>query len=83
MSNDLTLIVGMRQALKIASIEFCRAFNDLAQTDSALKIRNVLDSQLRLADKLSQLENMYGNNTEEKAVLADIHEYLSKADHKK
>lgn len=76
MNGDVELILYMRQALKLSSSEFCRAFNDLAQTQSAAAINNILNNQLRIADTLCQLENMYGTNSEEKAVLADIHEYL-------
>lgn len=75
-NNDRAIIEGMRQAVRSASLDFCRAFNDLSGTDSAKIIRTIIDGQFRMADKLSQMQKDFSDINEETICPADVHEYL-------
>ena len=61
MNNDTSLIAGMRQAVKNSSIEFCKAYNDFSQNSIGETLRSVLFGQLRIAEKLAAIENLYAS----------------------
>ena len=80
MNKDSMLISQLKTAVKSASLDFCRAYNDNAGNESAETILSILESHLRIARKLSSAEKNHPqkNDSTEKAVLADIHEFLYK-----
>lgn len=77
MNNDVALIMGIRTALKSAVLDFTRAYCDLSQSTSADTLQNIMNSHVKLITNISQLESsIQTRQDEQKAVLADIHEYL-------
>lgn len=59
MCNDVSLIAGLRQAVKSTSAEICKAYNDFSQDTIGDALKSVLSRQLRIAEKLSSIEKLY------------------------
>lgn len=76
MNKDFTLISELRQALKSSSIDFCRAYTENAGNTSADTILTILESHLRITEKISAIQQSFSEENKPEAVLADIHEFL-------
>ena len=69
MNSDVALIEGLRQAVRLSLSEFSKAYSDFAECDSGETLRTLVDAQLRMAQKLASLQQLY-KVTEEKKIYA-------------
>lgn len=59
MITDINLIKEARYVLKTLSKDFCGEYVDMCGKTGSEVVKSSLDGQLRLAEKLSTLENFY------------------------
>lgn len=76
-NNDMVIIKSICQAVRVSSLDFCRALNDLAGYDSEQTLRTIIDGLFRMAKKLSKMQMDISDVKEEYVCPADVHEYLN------
>ena len=64
MKDNLSIIREARHLIKNASSELCNSYNELCGKTCAEPILSVLDGELRMAEKLSQLEAFFLKDNE-------------------
>lgn len=64
MNTNLQIIKETQHLIKFSSAELCNAYNELCGGSCADAIMSVLDGELRMAEKLSKLEDFFSAKVE-------------------
>lgn len=76
MNNDLLLIDNLLKLVKNSACEFVKAYCLFSQNDIGENLQVILDAQLRMAEKLGQLQLILKENEDDYVNMVEIDEFL-------